>query len=516
MTPRQRPRAAAIALALGVLAAASRASAPLLASASVPRAEYESQVVMLVVTSQDYDEWRPWEKETPETHNVQAVVLDGSRLITTADLVQNATIILAEKHGRPLRTPARVVHVDPDANLALLTVDAPGFFDDLRPAVLASAAPTEGAANAVRWRGGPLEVSAGRIASVEVGSTYLGALEHASLMMETDLSSGGWGEPVFAGGRLIGITYSQEGQGATVTPVDILRAYLDAVRAAGGYRGFANFDVYWQINRDPALARELGLEGEPRGVVITGVPAGSSACGALFPRDILLSLDGHPIDSAGYYDDRSAGRLQMAQIVVAGHRAGDVIPGEVLRAGRKVPIRMTLRAALAARDLMPARSGGAAPPYLVAGGLVFRELNGDFLRTWGKDWRKKAPPFLLTRYDLFRATQTETHRRVVLLAYVLPSAYNIGYGDLQTLPVARINGRPIDSVAAVDDALRHPQGDFDRIELEPNPVRSDVVLDAAGLEDATRAILDAYGIPERMRLPAQAPPDLGGPCPDHP
>ncbi len=496
-------------LALFALGAAALAGQP-------PRLAYESQVVVLVVTTQDDDPWRPWEKKPPETHTVQAVVVDSSLIATTADLVEDATVILVEKHGRPLREPARIVHVDADANLALLTVDKPGFFDDLQPVALAPSMPTEGQVSTVRWRSGQLEVSASRISRIEVGPTYLGALEHASLIVETDLSGGGWCEPLFADGRLIGLTYAQDEKSATVTPVEFLRAFLESTRAPSGYREFANLELSWETNRDPALTRDLGLEGEPRGVLVTQVPWGSSACGALFPRDILLSLDGHPIDAAGYYEHRRYGRLKFTEIVVEGHRAGDVIPGEVLRDGKKVPIRLALRPARMAHDLMPARSGGAAAPYVIEGGLVFRELDGEFLRTWGKDWEKKAPPFLMTGYDLFRTTQTPSRRRVILLAYVLPSAYNLGYGNLQTIPVARINGRSIDSIADVDEAFHHPEGDHHRIVFEPNPVRAEVVLEAATLEKATQAILDEYQIPQRMRLRETPLPDLGEACPDHP
>ncbi len=480
-----------------------------------PRPGYESQVVVLVVTTQGYDQDRPWEKKTPETRIVQAVVVDGPLLATTADLVEGATMILVEKHGRPLREPARIVHVDPDANLVLLTVDKPGFFEDLRPAVLAPSMPTEGQTSTVRWRSGQLEVSASRITRIEVGTSQLGSLEHAFLIVETDLSAGGWGEPVFADGHLLGLTYSQDGKSATVTPVDILRSYLESVHAPGGYRGFANLELFWQVNRDPALTRYLGLEGEPRGVLVTAVPWGSSACGALFPRDILLSLDGHPIDAAGNYEDRRYGRLKFTQIVVDGHRAGDVIPGEVLRDGKKVAVRLSLKPAHGASDLMPMRGAGAAPPYFIAGGLVFRELNADYLRTWGKDWQKKAPAFLMTQYTLFRTNQTAARRRVILLTQVLASAYNVGYDDLQDLPVASINGRDVGSIADVDEAFKHPEGKFHRIALLPNSVRAEVVLDAATLAEATRAILDEYHIAQALRLPADPPPDLGDPCPQH-
>jgi hypothetical protein len=494
------------------------AAAQVLHASATPaaRLSYESQVVSMVVTIQEYEPWRPWEKKTPDTRTVQAVVVDEHTLLTIADNIEDATIIMVEKHGRPLRATARIVHVDADANLALLTVDEPGYFDDLRPAPLAAAAPVEGGADTVRWRSGQLEVSSSRISRVEVGASYLGTLEHASLKVETDQSAGGWSEPVFASGRLIGLTYSQEGQRATVTPVDVLRSYLDSARSSGQYREFANLDFIWQTNRDPVLTRSLDLEGESRGVLVTEVPWGSSACGALFPGDLLLGLDGHDIDAAGFYQHSRYGRLEFTQIAVDGHHAGDVIPGEVLRGKKRVAVKLTLQPARAANDLLPVRTAGEAPPYAIEGGLVFRELDGDFLRSWGKDWDKKAPAPLMTRYRLFRSTQTPSRRRVVLLAYVFPSKYNLGYGDLEVLPVAQVNGRAIGSIDDIVEAFRHPEGEFHRVAFEGNFTRSEMVLDAAQLESATREILARYKIPEPVRLRKMPLPSIGNACPDHP
>src|SRR5258706_2743562 len=240
------------------------AAAQVLPASAMPdaRLAYESQVVSIVVTGQGYEPWRPWEKKTPDTRTVQAVVVDGHALLTTADNIEDATIFMVEKHGRPIRETGRIVHLDADANLALLTVDKPGYFEDLKPVPLSAVAPVDGQADSVRWRSGQLEASSSRISRVEVGATFLAALEHASLQVETDLSAGGWSEPVFAGGRLIGLTDSQEGQHAIVTPVDVLRSYLEAARSSGKYREFANLDFTWQTNRDPVLTRPLGLQGE--------------------------------------------------------------------------------------------------------------------------------------------------------------------------------------------------------------------------------------------------------------
>ena len=97
------------------------------------------------------------------------------------------------------------------------------------------------------------------------------------------------------------------------------------------YRGFTNLGVVWQINRDAALAAYLGLEGPPRGVVIRGTRTGSSACGVLRARDVLLSLDGYEIDTVGNYQHSVYGRIRFTHIAVDGHHPGDVLIARVLR-----------------------------------------------------------------------------------------------------------------------------------------------------------------------------------------
>ena len=194
---RRAPLAVALLLAAGLAAGAAGAGA------SRP---YGASVVALVVTSQDWDEDRPWEKKAPESRRVNAVVVDGPCLLTTAQMVADASLIQAEKFGRSVRVPARILHVDREVDLALVGIDAPEFFSDLVPVRLAGESLLDGTLHTVRWRNQQLEVSATRVQRMEVQSSHFGRLEHPFLLVQTDLSGGGWAEPVFADHRLVGVT----------------------------------------------------------------------------------------------------------------------------------------------------------------------------------------------------------------------------------------------------------------------------------------------------------------------
>jgi len=487
------------------------------AAAAAAESPYKDKIVALRVTRQQFNEDRPWAKVNPEVRDGTAVVISKELLLTEASMIQNATFIQVEKNGRANWIPARLVHQDSAINLALLTVDQPGFFDDLTPAEIAKSAAARGVVHSVRWKERQLEVSNSRPGRVEVIESPFGSVHHAILRLSTDFSGGGWAEPVFADDKLIGITVTQDGQTATVIPAEILEAYVERAAGAGGeggYRGFASIGgLRWQTNTDRALAAYLGLEGEPRGIFIRQVPWGSTGCPSLRPRDILLELDGHELDASGNYNHPLYGQLRFDHIVVEGHVPGDVVPARVFRDGQFIDVEIELRGYPSSARLIPWRRAESAPPYLVAGGLVFRELDGRYLNIWGTDWRNSAPNQLRYFFDLLGNAQSPERRRIIVVSQVLPAAYNIGYHGVANLLVRSINGFEVDSIADVERAFQQPRDALHRVVFYPNMTIREVVLDRATFEDATQAILSAYEIPERLRLPDGELPELGPECP---
>jgi hypothetical protein len=466
---------------------------------AVAQSAPDAQVVSLRVTHQPFDEHRPWTKGTPSTRVGSAVVLDGSQLLTESKLIRDAILIQVQKNGSATRVPAHVVHVDADIDLALLEVDEPGFFDDLEATRFAKSAPGEGIVYSARWQNQQYEISESQIAGINVRDSPYGSITHAFLSLNTDMSDGGWAEPVFANGRLVGLTVLQEGQRATVIPVEILSAYVRGARSADDL-GFASFRPYWQFGRDPALAAYLGLTGKPRGVVVRWIPWGSTGCDALEPWDLILSVDGLKLDTMGKFDHPHYGQLAFQHILVGGRQPGDRVRFQLLRDGETLDVDVELRRNAGADWLIPDYRDQSAPPYLVAGGLVIRELDGNYLRAWGTDWRRNAPAGLVQRYDRERETQTADRRRILLLSQVLPDPYNLGYHELSNLALTEINGRSVDSIADADEAFRHPVDGFHRLKFYQDDLHREVVLDAAGFEESTARILENYDISARARL----------------
>ena len=143
------------------------------------------------------------------------------------------------------------------------------------------------------------------------------------------------------------------------------------------------------------------------------------------------------------------------------------------------------------------------------------------MRTWGNEWTRQAPSDLVIRYQLGTHSQTPERRRMVLLSGVLPDWYNLGYHDLSNLVISHVNGQAIDSIPDLVAAFAAPEPGAPGepgvhvIKLAPNGMLAEIVLDAEMYESASVRILEAYDIPQAMRLGEQATElALGPPCED--
>jgi PDZ domain-containing protein len=475
------------------------------------RTPYETGVVGLNVTFQKWDEDRPWVKTKPETRRASAVLVGERRILTTADTLDDATFLQLSTFGRTRQGQLRVERIDRSLDLALLALEDDASLEGLRPVALAERTPTSGTLRTTRWRNQQLEVAASRVIRIEVERSLVSGESGAVLHMRTDLAGGGWAEPVFDGEKLVAVTISQSSDESRSVPVELLRRFLDGLASDSSATGISTLGANWQVNRDSAVSRFLGLEGAATGILIRQVPWGSTGCGALKPRDVLLEIGGEAIDAEGYYRHPWLSRIGFNEILAERYRPGDQVPARVLRDGHPLALTLTARSYPAALSLVPFYRGGP-PPYVIAGGLVLRELDLPYLKTWGKDWEKQAPDPLLSRYRFETEAQSPERRRFVMISSVLPSSYNVGYQELRDVVIERVNEREIGKIEDVVAALAHPLDGYHVFELSADSPRDQVVLEASDLDAATAAILEEYSIPAAQRMRGEPLPEGGGDC----
>jgi hypothetical protein len=82
---------------------------------------------------------------------------------------------------------------------------------------------------------------------------------------------------------------------------------------------------------------------------------------------------------------------------------------------------------------------------------------------------------------------------------VLPANTTIGYDEFAYLTVTKVNGKEINSLRDVAEAVKQPlDGGFIKIETEEDPKQ--IELDAAQVAAEAPALQENYGIPSLQRL----------------
>jgi len=478
-----------------LVAAASLAAVFLGALHAADLRSWERSYVTLEVTYKDYDYSQPWSKPT-RTVRKGGLVLADREILTTAQHLPGATLVRLQRGGRGKWYDARVTWTDPHANLALVTTDSEAFWDGLKPAELAAVVPPGPDFNLIRWRDGNLESRRVEFSKFSVREGALSFAPQLTLEVNTELAGLGWAEAVTLDGSVVGLTASKSGNTCQVIPSSLIRRVLEA-RRAGSYRGLGYFDFTWQPGENPATLRFLKLSGPERGAVVTEVVTRSNTPAVLQPRDLILEVDGFPVDVEGDYDDPDYGHLMLENLATRSKFAGDTVPMKVWRDGAEKTVQYVLPAAAYADELVPQHSFGHDPEYLIAGGLVFQPLEQSYLRAWGDEWQRRAP-FRLRHYQ--NDHPTPERPSLVMLSVVLPDPVNVGYQEVRFLVVDQINGRKIATLSDVAAALKEPRDGVHRFEFMPGDSLQRILLDAAATDTATRRVLQRYGIPAAENL----------------
>lgn len=510
---------AALALLATALAPLSSHAAP----NTQPARRAELSVVRVNSTNQAYDFFRPWQKKNPFVRHGLGAVLDGNRVLVTAELVANHNYIDLEKAESGEKTQAKVLCVDYESNLALLApvtsaADDPAatggqdFLAGLKPLEVATDAAVGDRVNVLQLESNDALVSTpGPITTVEVGRYQLENTRFLlyKLSLPLQFREGSFTAPVIdKGGRLAGLLmrYDPRSQTVDVLPGPVIAHFLKdfADRGDDGarYAGFPAAGLEYSPTRDPQLRTyaKLPAEANNRGIYVTHVdPRGAAAAAGLKPGDVILEVAGQSIDQDGNYLEPIYGRLALSHLLTTKSYVGQTVPVRFVRDGAEQSAEMTLTHRPPQDYVSEPYVVDRPPRYVVAGGLIFEELSRQYLKEWGGDWQKQAPQRLvyLDRYQ--SGLEKNGRRRVVLLSQVLPAASNIGYEDLSYLIVKAINGQPLASLDDVPRLLAQAPADgFHRVEFEDFP--HTIFLDAAQLGEEGEKIGQAYGLPALSRL----------------
>jgi S1-C subfamily serine protease len=501
-------------LALLAAAALARAEAPKAARAKAtrivkpePAAEIKADTVLSVirvnVTNQSWDFSKPWGKRPPYSRRAIGAVLAGNRVLVTAELVANANYVEFETAGGGQKSPASVEAVDYESNLALLRGDDPAFLKGLKPLEVSAASVGDVLSVWQFESNGNLLVTNGALTTAEVSRYPLDDGQFLIYRVTAPLQfrDSSFTLPVVKNGALVGLVmrYDNNTNNADIIPAPVIQHFLKDA-ATPPYEGFPRAGMGFSMTRDPQFRRYLGLSGtDLGGVYVSEVQAdGPAEKAGVEKGDVILKVDGFAVDQDGNYLDPDYGRIAVAHLFSTRHYVGDKVNFTIARKGGTKVLPVTLTHRDVQSYVVEPYVIDRAPKFYVLGGLVLQELSRQYLKEWGNDWVKKAPE----NFVYFDRQQAELFpdgpRKLVFLSRVLPSSATVGYEDLRTLVVKRINNVELQGLEDIPGALEKAADGMHKVEFDGDPTA--IYLDAKAVADEAPNLMRQYRLPALQRL----------------
>ena len=479
-----------------LLAAIFTAASPAFCQESLD-ARWQSSIVNFDITRNNFNFRVPWDKRADSARKTGAII-NGKVIVTTANRLANHTLVRLQKGGRGQWYTGQVEWVDYQANLAVVRVADPSFWEGTAPVRLASLNELKGNLQIVRWRSGNIEQRAAEFSRFTVADANFNQAPRIEMKASSEMEGAGRGELLVSGARVVGLVAGKTGSTCSVIPSPFIESVLKQ-RASGDYKGLGFFDFIWQPASNPATTKYFEFSGQTGGVLLIKPTTRPGTSSPLKLHDIILAVDGFPIDIQGDYLDPDYGHVIMEYLACRNKWAGDTVQLKIWRDGREQKIDYVLPKADFTSNLVTDRPDDTEPTYVIAGGLVFVPLSAEFLSSWGADWQRTAP-FRLVHYNNQKANENQPS--LVVLSLVLPDRYNIGYQkrNSHNLVIDRANGRQISKLNDVLEALKTPQEGFHVFEFKKGSSMEKIILDAERMPEANQRIAKRYNIERLQKL----------------
>jgi S1-C subfamily serine protease len=466
---------------------------PLLLATAQANDQVKPAMVKIYCISNAPDYYNPWSMKGPRSSTGSGVIIDGKRILTNAHVVSNQTYIQLRRFGMAQRVEARVLAVSHHADLALLTVDDPSFFEGVAPIELGTLPETQKDVLVYGFPlgGDTLSTTKGVVSRIEHILYAHSSLQLLGGQIDNAINPGNSGGPVISDGKIAGVVMQTLGDADNIgymVPVTVVEHFLDDLKD-GTYDGFPSLGIKLQDMENPDLKRKYKVDLTTTGVLITQVLPGAPADGILRVGDVVTHIEDHDIANDGTIEFRPDERTSLSHAVQQ-HQVGDTVKAVVLREGQEQELTIKLTRISDADLLVPHEQYDLPPAYFVYGGLVFCPLSKNLLKEWGNSWYNNAPKHLVA--EITDNTAREEKDEIIVLLKVLASSMNQGYHTLNMMIIEEANGTTLRGLKHLSELCEDPNaGPF--IELESSTGRI-IVLDRQKARDTRDPLLQIYRI----------------------
>ena len=461
---------------------------------STPSAIYKS-VVRVEVATQTSDYQTPWNSGRFGGGIGTGFLIGKNKILTNAHVVSDARRVLITVYGSPKKYSAKIDFIAHDCDLALLSVEDFKDFESFPTFDFGGIPSLESQVRVIGYPigGERLAVTRGVVSRIDFQPySHSRADTHLVIQIDAAINPGNSGGPCVQDGKVVGVAFQglrQADNTGYIIPTPVIRRFLKDIED-GKYDPYADLGISEFPLHNPAMRKALGLPNDGRGILITDVVATSSSDGALQPRDVLMSLDGKPVDSDGMIS--IDGEEVNFNEIVERKFAGDKVAVHFLRDGVAKDVDVTLKPLESSR--MYAIQYEKKPRYLVFAGLVFQPLDTNLFAA------AKFDDITLRRLytDYVPKGLFQKHKDIVVLTRVESDPVTSQLSDFTGFAVNKINGVEVRDLPHASELL-HPKEMPEFFVIELFGAERPVVIPSAKVAEANER-MKANGITDLENL----------------
>ena len=464
-----------------------------------PNGPVQKSLVRITATSLDPDYKAPWNAGGLERGVGAGFVISGNRIMTNAHVVANSRYVTVERDGDPNKYPAKVQFIANDCDLAVITVSAPDFFKNMLPLKLGEIPALESTVSAYGYPigGERMSVTTGIVSRIDFQLyTHSSVDQHLAIQISAQINPGNSGGPVMQDGKVVGVAFQgysgDVAQGvAYMIPTPVIKRFLQDI-SNGHYDEYPDLAITYAKLQNPAQRRFLGLKDDDRGVLVSSVVAAGPSDGILYPGDVLLAIDGHPIASDANVELEGE-RAQFEEVVERKFK-GDSVKMDILR--NKRPLTVELKLYKPWPYSVQGHSYDVRPRYVLYGGLLFQPLNLDMLEAY-----RTADLRVRHFFEYFVLDQLYLqHPDVIVLANILPDPINTYLSPYRGGIVDEVNGKKIRTLDELASAFAESP---ERLVIRMIGDGPPLVLNRSQIEAARERIKTRYNVLKEQNLEEQ-------------
>ena len=452
-------------------------------------------IVKIIATHNHPDYSSPWQRHGIHTVTGSGVIIAGKRILTNAHVVADQTLLEVQREGSGNTYTAEVEFVCHSCDLALLSVEDQGFFEDAAALELDGLPKLQSRVNVYGFPTGgeTISITEGIVSRIEVDYYVHSSDRYLLVQVDAAINPGNSGGPVIAEGKIVGIAMQALEHAENIgyiVPTPVIEHFLTDVKD-GRLDGFPELDVFIQLMENNALRQYINLPRGRGGLLVTGIGRNSGLQKVLKPGDVIMEIDGHNIGHDGKIALTEEVRVESSHVEYL-KQVGEKISLKLLRDGKTVITKLTLgprkkRANHKEYDILPT--------YFVFAGLVFQPLTNGYLQASHSGQyglMSYIPEYTLEGYEKMIPDRiTYKRKEVVVLSRVLPDTINRGYKNMEGSVVYSVNDQVITDMVHLTRVIDQAKGKYLRI---MNDLGNIILLDLKKARASMNRILDNYQV----------------------